>query len=62
MLEGVHARDYHTGGNLVINPSKLDYETLNKAYRRSHRKIDEGKIMHVYTGITCCIFCMSDRQ
>ncbi len=31
MLKGVHARDYHHG-SLAKTPSKLDYETLSKAY------------------------------
>ena len=31
VLLGVHDRDYHNG-NLAENPSKLDYETLNRAY------------------------------
>ena len=31
VLLGVHKRDYHNG-NLAEKPSKLDYETLNRAY------------------------------
>ena len=31
VLLGVHKRDYHNG-NLAENPSKLDYETLNRDY------------------------------
>ncbi len=31
VLLGVHDRDYHNG-QLAENPSKLDYETLNRAY------------------------------
>ncbi len=31
VLLGVHKRD-HNNGNLAENPSKLDYETLNRAY------------------------------
>ncbi len=35
VLEGVHARDYRTGGLQAEDPSLLDYETLNNAYERS---------------------------
>ncbi len=31
VLLGVHDRDY-SNGNLAKQPSRLDYETLNKAY------------------------------
>ncbi len=31
VLLGVHTRDYHNG-QLAENPSRLDYETLNRAY------------------------------
>ncbi len=31
VLLGVHDRDYNNG-RLAENPSKLDYETLNRAY------------------------------
>ncbi|XP_064387495.1 uncharacterized protein LOC135335838 [Halichondria panicea] len=33
VLFGVHKRDYHNG-NLAEKPSKLDYETLNRAYEK----------------------------
>ncbi len=35
VLEGVHARDYRTGGRQAEHPSLLDYKTLNNAYKTS---------------------------
>ncbi len=35
MLLGVHHRDYRNG-QLAENPSKLDYETLNRAYGKRY--------------------------
>ncbi len=35
VLKGVHDRDYRTGGRQAENPSVLDYETLNNAYKMS---------------------------
>lgn len=48
MLEGVHARDYNNGRQ-AKGPSKLDYETLNKAYSRlSQKEVAKGMCVSRY--------------